>query len=913
MRHNNAQGQVLRLTKIHATDRATKQHSLIDAKVVTDSAPQVYAGTGEVLTLPPTLDAFADVLCRLAENQCLLYGIPSSGVKEFELTTKAKRAAGDSPNRIARERASITWPEGLAVLMLDHDAGDGGTCPPEEVVRALVKAAPALDGQRFLFWPSSSSYLRDRDEGELRGLRGFHLYILIEGSAIPAVVAHLREALAAAGYIRFEVSASGALLERAIVDFSVFQPERIDYAAPPVCKNGIEAFGRESRFIGGDRDILPPGDWTIPREMQQAAERNRAAARASREPQALAVRAARIEDDAARQREIDATIPEEVARERAEAALETGDLYADFPIVVFESERKSTVTVREVCADPKRFQEAQTLDPIEPAYRGHKIVGIVYFNGDGSTVLHSQAHGGRTYRLHGRPTLTLREGKLESAVEEAVRLMTETGFYNFGGRAAIIGGGGLVPLGGVALNHEIERRIEVNAYKRPRGRPSGSSNEPRLVPVNLPREFGERITSNARLVGQLPTLIGVRRDPLLWPDGRYVNVRGYDQPSQLWFEVDEPSFVLPDASSDSVVQEAFGILMAPFRDYKFSSDRDRSALLLALLTAVCRLALPLAPAFTPVAPMRGSGKTSMSIGVATLSGTYELIDVAGNPDEADKRVDTFLMGDGVALVLDNLVTGDELSRPAFASMLTAEFKSIRRYGSNTVASLVSTRRFVIGNANNPRITGDGVRRVVLICILPASATPHLEKFNFDPVQRVKETRQDMMQAALLLLRAGIGTPAGATLGSFETWAQFVGGALERCRAAGVEGLAAFSEVLGASVGEDPTAIALCGFMDAFEKSAREGVTPNEAGQTVTDGFGRRSNTGHGVVCADALEALAQSAGFSSIWKGTGTYNAATVGRLFGSLNGVLFEHEGRTWRCSYPPGRQRAFRIEAQR
>ncbi len=655
-----------------------------------------------------------------------------------------------------------------------------------------------------------------------------------------------------------------------------------------------------------NRDILPSGDWTIPPEVQEAANRNRQAARAAREPEALAVRAARIEADTRQIVEKDPTVPIEEARERARAALEHGDLHADFPIVIVEGGTERVVTVREIWGACERYHEVLTLDPVEPEYRGRKTVGIVYANSDGSIVLHSQAHGGRTYHLHGRPLLIVKKGELEIGVEKAVALIADRRFFDFGGRVATINKGKPATLTGVALNHEIEREIEVKAYRKAKKRPTGDADSDAdglvLERVNLPREFSDRITSNARLVSKLPALLGVRRDPLIWPDGRYFAERGYDPVSQLWFELDNQTFKMPDAPSDADVRESFDVLWNPVTGYKFKHERDRSALLSAQLTAICRLALPLAPAFLVVAPMRGSGKTRLALSAATLAGEYSLIDVAGNPDEADKRIDTLLMGAVTAVVLDNLLTGDEMSRASVASMLTAEHKTIRRYGSNTEGCRVSTRRFVIGNANNPRLTGDGVRRVVPIHILPTSAAPHLDRFDFDPVEVTQANRQAMVHAGLVLLRAGIGTSAGATLGSFETWAQFVGGALERCRSAGVDGLASFDSVLTATTGEDPTAAALNSLIDQLPEMTATGIDLASIARKVTDGFGYRSTDTQSAELAAALDALGSSENLQA-WSGAGKFNTQKAGRLFSRLDGRLFVRGGEEWILRYAGGR----------
>jgi hypothetical protein len=247
-------GRALKITRLTATGKgiATKKHGLNDGQIVTDSVPQVFAGSGEVLTLPLALEGLAGVIQELKSNQCLTYGVPKNGAERFTLVTKKERSPGDPPDVLARCRDDFGWSDGYTIFFSDYDPGPSGVVlPPEVLVNVLAEAVPQLRNQRFLFWPSSSSYIKGPNGEELRGLCGYHLYTIIRAKHVEPFAAYLKEALAAAGHVRYEVSAAGSLLERYPVDFAVHQPERIDFAAPPLCLNGLQAFGREPYFIGG--------------------------------------------------------------------------------------------------------------------------------------------------------------------------------------------------------------------------------------------------------------------------------------------------------------------------------------------------------------------------------------------------------------------------------------------------------------------------------------------------------------------------------------------------------------------------------------------------------------------------------------------------------------------------------------
>ena len=78
---------------------------------------------------------------------------------------------------------------------------------------------------------STSSFIYNGSR-ELRGARGWHLYVFIQdGSDISRSGEALYERLWLAGHGRFQVSKAGRLLDRNLIDSSVWQPEREDFTA----------------------------------------------------------------------------------------------------------------------------------------------------------------------------------------------------------------------------------------------------------------------------------------------------------------------------------------------------------------------------------------------------------------------------------------------------------------------------------------------------------------------------------------------------------------------------------------------------------------------------------------------------------------------------------------------------------
>ena len=95
----------------------------------------------------------------------------------------------------------------------------------------------------------------------------------------------------------------------------------------------------------------------------------------------------------------------------------------------------------------------------------------------------------------------------------------------------------------------------------------------------------------------LPVLNGLVRQPYLRSDGTLMNTVGHDSDSGMLGVFDPNKFSIPDNPLQEDAVKALTMLQGLLAEFGFSSDSDRSAALSALLTAVIRTSLPLAPMF----------------------------------------------------------------------------------------------------------------------------------------------------------------------------------------------------------------------------------------------------------------------------------------------------------------------------
>jgi hypothetical protein len=84
-----------------------------------------------------------------------------------------------------------------------------------------------------------------------------------DASAIPALGSSLYQALWKNGYGYILISQSGQVLDRSLIDASVWQPERIDFAAEPVLRDGLERRA-PGPILLGSAPLLATKDITAP-------------------------------------------------------------------------------------------------------------------------------------------------------------------------------------------------------------------------------------------------------------------------------------------------------------------------------------------------------------------------------------------------------------------------------------------------------------------------------------------------------------------------------------------------------------------------------------------------------------------------------------------------------------------------
>ncbi len=213
-------------------------------------------------------------------------------------------------------------------------------------------------------------------------------------------------------------------------------------------------------------------------------------------------------------------------------------------------------------------------------------------------------------------------------------------------------------------------------------------------------------------------------------------------------------------------------------DLDCAPGKDESAFLAALLTAVCRPSLALAPAvLLRAAPMSGAGagKGLLARCIAMVAFGREPHAVTGGStaEELEKRISAELMEGNPVLFLDNL-NNTAFRSNLLASAITERPARVRVLGRSLMVPL-NPSAFVVLTGNGLTVSEDLARRFIAIELDPRTEDPEARRFANNIRADVARDRTKLLAAALTIWRWGRleCLPEGRTLGSFETWCRWV--------------------------------------------------------------------------------------------------------------------------------------------
>jgi hypothetical protein len=295
---------------------------------------------------------------------------------------------------------------------------------------------------------------------------------------------------------------------------------------------------------------------------------------------------------------------------------------------------------------------------------------------------------------------------------------------------------------------------------------------------------------------KLPPLAGISTAPLLSEDGSIRAVKGYDPDTKLWCAYSLPLDV-PTHPTVEDAERALDLLRRTLRTFPFADavrrseqggdvvdldeapEFDESAFLVALMTAVCRPSLSLAPGFLVTAPSvsgAGSGKGLLVRAICAIAyGLRPRAFTAGaERHELDKRLAAELIEAQPVVFLDN-ANGMALRSDMLASALTERPCRVRQLGQTRMLLMNSTA-FIAVTGNGLTVREDLARRFNHCELDARCEDPEARPFRGGFLESIEHDRAVLLGAVLTIWRWGRqnagGLACGKPLGSFETWAEW---------------------------------------------------------------------------------------------------------------------------------------------
>ncbi len=373
-----------------------------------------------------------------------------------------------------------------------------------------------------------------------------------------------------------------------------------------------------------------------------------------------------------------------------------------------------------------------------------------------------QAEGSKTPNSPKTPTpearhIRLVRGERARVTDEATAILRERGdIFERGGELVRIAADGIEPVADDWLLDYYDRHVKFNDFV----------DEPR----DAPQWLGRRIMAKRGERG-LRVLRAVITAPTMRADGTLLAKPGYDLATGLLLVAASQRPLVPDRPSIAELKSAAATLWRPFADFPFVDTTARSVMLAAILTAVIRQTLGLAPAFSFDAPTAGTGKSLLGFCLLAVCGMErQAIPDCRDEEEIRKRLLSTLRSGLPGVLFDNI--RGQFGSAALEAMLTTEQYTDRLLGGSRMLTL-PTAVLVLFSGNNFRPAGDLWRRLLTARIDAGIEAPERRSFDIEPFDHCRDHRQEMVAAALTLLRGFVvaGSPRTTKdkLASFEAW------------------------------------------------------------------------------------------------------------------------------------------------
>lgn len=773
----------------------TKEMRLENNEITKDGS-QCRMANGSVQTVAVSnLLEFKETLSNLKQSQAIGLGVATEceGDKSIRIVKKGLEAVGS----ISRSKDYFHFKPKPTLMLFDYDPEKGKSALSiDEVYSLLIGIMPELIRCELLALGSTSSGIYRDSEAAPEALNGgYHFYIAIDdGTKIPELGRILAARSWLSGNGRFDVSRSGALLQRTLFDDAVYGPERLIFEAAPMLGLGLKHLPRASKHWPGS--TLKTSDVRgISITEESRVETLKIEAKAAKQPEADIIKAAC--NKAAIAGLISQGVSKSTAREQVQK-FNNGILTGGHPL---QFAGLPLLTVTDVMRNPGHYHEWDCLDPDESTEANAPYRAKLYKNETGLKI-HTFRHEGGNF------TLDKIEIKLDwdnpinvfEQIESALNTGCLPDVLIWGRCLSYIGSDGAVrSLTAVSAPVTIGRLVRFYSMKK-------TKDDWERVRAELPDKLWKAFLEKGSW--HVPKLSGIVHAPYFF-DGDVIQAKGYNAKSGLYLTQDFTLRGLKNATRQQA-EKALTHLRMILAGFPFENPVDEAVALLMMLTAIQRATLETAPLFAVSANTPGTGKTQLVTGIASLM-TGDALAVHGFRDN-EQELSKMLMGaylqGASTIIIDNVKLGVALGGDSLCAALSSPFYVDRELGYSRTRT-VSTRVLMAATGNNLKLASDITRRSLMIRLDAKCERPELRNFDKNFVQICREQREPILRSILAILSAYHAAKrpkvGNMRLGTFErlcddicvplVWLGVTDPALGLAKADADEGIASLGELL----------------------------------------------------------------------------------------------------------------------
>lgn len=784
---------------------------------LTSKTPEAHIYEAQVRTEETDLLQFVQGLKRLPSDQALM-----TGIRDPKLPNRIVVAGQeDRITTIARTKDYFYPPTDGAILFKDVDAVQ---CPQlatdlyttfnikklqttDEVYAYLVQVAPELANAPMVIKPSSSSYLWNTETHtwHTQG-KGFHIYIFLQHGHDTQRVSDIIDTRSFNQSGWLYVSKSGAVERRCLFDKKVCSPERIIFAAPPMCVSPlvskaadfIKVYNAEAPLLNtlssmildaSGNKIKNPGYFEKVSDKEfsagelkfQKLRKLPEVIQAVNQYKKQHVEA--VVHDIAKVANLSVT-PE--LKEKVLYAIETHTLFGDFPLLL-DRKTGEVELVENILNNKEYFHGRRIPQPFEPDYGNGQVAYLELKRPRPRIYSHGHGGGQSYYLVRQRESICINENQqvysdIKTICEKKLSIEPDVFHIKRNEQTPILcqvvndtlryreTQAQLLNLLESKYNFvkiEVDKKTEEVAYKK----------------TSCPDPLVMRL-AGGDIQDYTQHLIAIQKYPIMTPNFELTKP-GYNPDCKLYqLPNTEIEALIPELPTDSDLLKAYDTIWKPFSLFPFDSDLSRSTYLATLIGGIERPALIKQPGTFITSNQSGSGKTLLAECVRILSDSeYTGFIPATGEEELDKNFCSCIEADPKCVLIDNVCDGTVFKFNRLTSIMTAgEGGSIVRiFGTGRTINTANYRLQIMVTGNNIAIPKDQIRRF-LSCRLcnEDTSTPYLLNYTFHPETVVRQTLPQIYASVLTILKAyALDTQQGRSFsldtsaGSYDAWNELV--------------------------------------------------------------------------------------------------------------------------------------------